>query len=171
MIHPFNGKRLSDCKLSEPIAAIVVLPLNGMFPPLDLPGQVLPPHEMAALMVRPLQQVMLRPDKVSECGLIRLGETPGDEANCWIRQTNIEIVEVLGRGMAWLDTGTHESLLEASQFIATIEKRQGLKVAVPEEIAYRKGYIDAAALEQLAAPFKKNGYGQYLMQVLHDKVF
>jgi glucose-1-phosphate thymidylyltransferase len=80
-------------------------------------------------------------------------------------------VEVMGRGMAWLDTGTHESLLEASQFIATIEKRQGLKVAVPEEIAFRKGYIDAAALEKLAAPLKKNGYGQYLMQVLHDKVF
>jgi glucose-1-phosphate thymidylyltransferase len=80
-------------------------------------------------------------------------------------------VQVMGRGMAWLDTGTHESLLEASQFIATIEKRQGLKVAVPEEIAFRKGYIDAAALEKLAAPLKKNGYGQYLMQVLHDKVF
>ena len=80
-------------------------------------------------------------------------------------------VEVLGRGMAWLDTGTHESLLEASQFIATIEKRQGLKVAVPEEIAYRKGYIDAAALEKLAAPLTKSGYGQYLLQILQDKVF
>ena len=80
-------------------------------------------------------------------------------------------VEIMGRGMAWLDTGTHESLLEASQFIATIEKRQGLKVAVPEEIAFRKGYIDAAALERLAAPLKKNGYGQYLLQILNDKVF
>jgi glucose-1-phosphate thymidylyltransferase len=80
-------------------------------------------------------------------------------------------VEVMGRGFAWLDTGTHESLLEASQFISTIEKRQGLKVAVPEEIAYRKGYIDGAALEKLAAPLKKNGYGQYLLQVLNDKVF
>ena len=80
-------------------------------------------------------------------------------------------VEVMGRGMAWLDTGTHESLLDASQFIATIEKRQGLKVAVPEEISYRKGYIDAAALEKLAAPLIKNGYGQYLLQVLQDKVF
>ncbi len=80
-------------------------------------------------------------------------------------------VEVMGRGMAWLDTGTHESLLDASQFIATIEKRQGLKVAVPEEIAYRKGYIDGAALERLAAPLKKNGYGQYLLQVLNDKAF
>ncbi len=80
-------------------------------------------------------------------------------------------VQVMGRGMAWLDTGTHESLMDASQFIATIEKRQGLKVAVPEEIAYRKGYIDAAALEKLAEPLKKNGYGQYLLQVLQDKVF
>jgi glucose-1-phosphate thymidylyltransferase len=80
-------------------------------------------------------------------------------------------VEVMGRGMAWLDTGTHESLLDASQFISTIEKRQGLKVAVPEEIAYRKGYIDAAALERLADPLKKNGYGQYLLQVLQDKVY
>ena len=80
-------------------------------------------------------------------------------------------VEVMGRGMAWLDTGTHESLLEASQFIATIEKRQGLKVAVPEEIAFRKGYISADALARLAEPLKKNGYGQYLLQILHDKVF
>ena len=80
-------------------------------------------------------------------------------------------VEILGRGYTWLDTGTHESLLDASQFIATIEKRQGLKVAVPEEIAYRKGYISAAQLEQLAVPLRKNGYGQYLMQVLEDKAF
>jgi glucose-1-phosphate thymidylyltransferase len=80
-------------------------------------------------------------------------------------------VEVMGRGMAWLDTGTHESLLDASQFIATIEKRQGLKVAVPEEIAFRKGYIDGAALERLAEPLKKNGYGQYLLQVLKEQVF
>ena len=83
---------------------------------------------------------------------------------------NLQVL-VLGRGFAWLDTGTHESLLETSQFIATIEKRQGLKVAVPEEIAFRKGYIDAAALERLAEPLKKNSYGQYLLQVLHDKVF
>jgi glucose-1-phosphate thymidylyltransferase len=77
-------------------------------------------------------------------------------------------VEVLGRGMAWLDTGTYESLLDASQFIAAIEKRQGLKIAVPEEIAYRKGYIDAEALERLAEPLKKNGYGHYLLRVLQD---
>ncbi|TWI64220.1 glucose-1-phosphate thymidylyltransferase [Pseudoduganella lurida] len=79
-------------------------------------------------------------------------------------------VELMGRGMAWLDTGTHDSLLDASQFIATIEKRQGLKVACPEEIAYRKGYIDAAQLARLAEPLKKNGYGQYLLQILQDKV-
>jgi glucose-1-phosphate thymidylyltransferase len=79
-------------------------------------------------------------------------------------------VEVMGRGMAWLDTGTHESLLDASQFIATIEKRQGLKVACPEEIAYRKGYIDADQLRKLAEPLKKNNYGQYLLQILEDKV-
>ena len=80
-------------------------------------------------------------------------------------------VEILGRGYAWLDTGTHDSLLEASQFIATLEKRQGLKVACPEEIAYRSGWIDAAQLEALAAPLLKNGYGQYLMQVLREKAF
>ena len=80
-------------------------------------------------------------------------------------------VEVLGRGMAWLDTGTHDSLLDASQFIATLEKRQGLKVACPEEIAFRKGYINAAQLEALAHPLRKNGYGQYLLRILQDKVF
>jgi glucose-1-phosphate thymidylyltransferase len=79
-------------------------------------------------------------------------------------------VEVLGRGIAWLDTGTHDSLLDAAQFIATIEKRQGLKVAVPEETAYRMGYIDADAVARLAAPLEKSGYGQYLLHVLHDKV-
>jgi len=80
-------------------------------------------------------------------------------------------VEIMGRGYAWLDTGTHESLLDASQFIATIEQRQGLKVACPEEIAYRKGWIDAAQLQVLAEPLKKNGYGQYLMHVLKETVF
>lgn len=77
-------------------------------------------------------------------------------------------VQTMGRGYAWLDTGTHESLLDASQFIATLETRQGLKVACPEEIAYRQGWIDAAQLEQLAAPLAKNGYGQYLLRVLQE---
>jgi glucose-1-phosphate thymidylyltransferase len=80
-------------------------------------------------------------------------------------------VEVLGRGMAWLDTGTHESLLEASQFIATVERRQGLKIACPEEVAYRMGYISAAQLEKLAAPMIKSRYGQYLARLLKDRVF
>jgi glucose-1-phosphate thymidylyltransferase len=80
-------------------------------------------------------------------------------------------VEVMGRGMAWLDTGTHESLLEAGQFIATIEHRQGLKIACPEEIAYRKGYIDADQLMRLAQPLTKNAYGQYLLRLLGDQVF
>jgi len=80
-------------------------------------------------------------------------------------------VEIMGRGYAWLDTGTHESLLEAGQFIATLEKRQGLKVACPEEIAWRQGWIDAAKLEALAAPLAKNGYGQYLQRLLKDAVF
>jgi glucose-1-phosphate thymidylyltransferase len=76
--------------------------------------------------------------------------------------------EVMGRGMAWLDTGTHESLLEASQYIATIERRQGLKIACPEEIAWRLGYIDDAALEAQGSALAKNGYGQYLLALLHD---
>ncbi|KRB90530.1 glucose-1-phosphate thymidylyltransferase RfbA [Noviherbaspirillum sp. Root189] len=80
-------------------------------------------------------------------------------------------VEVMGRGMAWLDTGTHESLLDAAQFIATMEKRQGLKVACPEEIAFRKGYISPAQLEALAQPLRKSSYGEYLMHILNDKVF
>jgi len=80
-------------------------------------------------------------------------------------------VNVLGRGMAWLDTGTHETLMEASQFIETIERRQGLKIACPEEIAYRMGFINAQALEALADKYAKNGYGRYLKQVLSEKVF
>jgi glucose-1-phosphate thymidylyltransferase len=80
-------------------------------------------------------------------------------------------VKVMGRGYAWLDTGTHESLLEAALFIQTLEKRQGLKIACPEEIAYRKGYINAAQLEQLAQPLAKNAYGQYLLGLLKEKVY
>lgn len=80
-------------------------------------------------------------------------------------------VEIMGRGYAWLDTGTHATLLDASQFIATLENRQGLKVACPEEIAYRQGWIDAARLEVLAQLLAKNGYGQYLLKILKENVF
>ncbi|MEQ1686777.1 MAG: glucose-1-phosphate thymidylyltransferase RfbA [Burkholderiaceae bacterium] len=88
----------------------------------------------------------------------------------YLRQGQLS-VEIMGRGYAWLDTGTHDSLLEASQFIATLEKRQGLKVACPEEIAYRSGWISAEQLEALAKPMLKNGYGQYLQGLLKDKVY
>ncbi len=88
-----------------------------------------------------------------------------DVNNVYLKQNQLK-VQLMGRGMAWLDTGTHESLLEAGQFIATIEKRQGLKVACPEEIAFHKGYIDAKQLEQLAQPLKKNEYGQYLLRLI-----
>jgi glucose-1-phosphate thymidylyltransferase len=80
-------------------------------------------------------------------------------------------VEIMGRGYAWLDTGTHDSLLEASQFIATLENRQGLKVACPEEISYRCGWINASQLEKLAAPLSENGYGHYLQRILKEKIF
>lgn len=93
-----------------------------------------------------------------------------DVNRVYLEQGNLE-VEIMGRGYAWLDTGTHESLLEAGQFIATIENRQGLKVACPEEIAYRKGWINAEKLEALAAPLAKNGYGRYLQNILKETVF
>ncbi|NWG29890.1 MAG: glucose-1-phosphate thymidylyltransferase RfbA [Rhodocyclaceae bacterium] len=79
-------------------------------------------------------------------------------------------VEIMGRGYAWLDTGTHDSLLEAGQFIATLEKRQGLKVACPEEIAFRQGWIDADQVRKLAQPLAKNGYGQYLLRLIEERV-
>jgi glucose-1-phosphate thymidylyltransferase len=88
----------------------------------------------------------------------------------YLRQGQLD-VEIMGRGYAWLDTGTHDSLMEAGQFIATLEKRQGLKVACLEEIAYRQGWIDAAQLERLAQPLLKNGYGQYLLKVLRERTF
>lgn len=88
----------------------------------------------------------------------------------YLRQGKLK-VEIMGRGHAWLDTGTHDSLLEASQFIATLERRQGLKVACPEEIAFRKQWIDAAQLEALARPLQKSGYGDYLMSLLKRRAF
>jgi glucose-1-phosphate thymidylyltransferase len=99
------------------------------------------------------------------------GELEITEVNAqYLRQGQLD-VEIMGRGYAWLDTGTHDSLLEAGQFIATLERRQGLKVACLEEIAYRSGWITAAELEALAAPMLKNSYGQYLMQVLRERAF
>ncbi len=87
----------------------------------------------------------------------------------YLKQRQLDVI-VMGRGMAWLDTGTHESLLEASQFIETIEKRQGLKVSCPEEIAYRMGYISAEQLEVLASKLNKNSYGEYLLSLLQEKI-
>jgi glucose-1-phosphate thymidylyltransferase len=99
------------------------------------------------------------------------GELEITEVNAqYLRQAQLE-VEIMGRGYAWLDTGTHDSLLEAGQFIATLEKRQGLKVACPEEIAFRAGWITAEQLQALAEPLRKNGYGQYLLQILNERVF
>ncbi|MEJ6006664.1 glucose-1-phosphate thymidylyltransferase RfbA [Paucibacter sp. AS339] len=88
----------------------------------------------------------------------------------YLRQGQLQ-VEIMGRGYAWLDTGTHDSLLEAGQFIATLEKRQGLKVACPEEIAFRSGWISAEQLAALAKPLAKNGYGQYLQRLLTEQAF
>jgi len=99
------------------------------------------------------------------------GELEITDVNRRYLETGDLSVEVMGRGTAWLDTGTHESLLEAAQFIETIERRQGLKVSCPEEIAWRQGWIDAAQVERLAHPMKKNAYGQYLIDVLRDRVW
>ena len=96
------------------------------------------------------------------------GELEITDLNRCYLQANALHVKLMGRGFAWLDTGTHDSLIEASQFIATIEKRQGLKVACPEEIAYRQHWIDAEQLGRLAQPLLKNGYGQYLQRLLQE---
>ncbi|MDI1361528.1 glucose-1-phosphate thymidylyltransferase RfbA [Methylotenera sp.] len=98
------------------------------------------------------------------------GELEITDLNRVYLERNQLSVEIMGRGYAWLDTGTHESMIDASNFIQTIEQRQGLKVACPEEIAYRKGFINAAQVEKLAQPLAKNGYGQYLLRMLKDGV-
>jgi glucose-1-phosphate thymidylyltransferase len=98
------------------------------------------------------------------------GELEITDLNRIYLERNQLSVEIMGRGYAWLDTGTHESMIDASNFIQTIEQRQGLKVACPEEIAYRKGFINAAQVEKLAQPLAKNGYGQYLLRMLKDGV-
>jgi glucose-1-phosphate thymidylyltransferase len=101
----------------------------------------------------------------------RRGELEITDVNAaYLERGQLDVV-IMGRGFAWLDTGTHDSLLEAGQFIATLEKRQGLKVACLEEIAFRNGWISAEQVEALAQPMLKNGYGQYLMRVLRDRVF
>ena len=99
------------------------------------------------------------------------GELEITDVNLWYLRKGQLRTELLGRGIAWLDTGTHDSLLEASNFIHTIEHRQGLKVACPEEIAYRLGYIDAAQLRALAAKIAKSTYGQYLLRILEETVY
>jgi glucose-1-phosphate thymidylyltransferase len=93
-----------------------------------------------------------------------------DVNRAYLARGQLEVVP-MGRGYAWLDTGTHETLLEASQFIETIERRQGLKIACPEEAAYRMGYIDAAQLRALAEPLAKSGYGEYLLRVVSERIF
>jgi glucose-1-phosphate thymidylyltransferase len=96
------------------------------------------------------------------------GELEITDVNCWYLQRGQLDVELLGRGTAWLDTGTHDALLQASLFVQTIEQRQGLKIACPEEIAYRMGYLEAADVQRLAEPLRKSAYGEYLLRMLRE---
>jgi glucose-1-phosphate thymidylyltransferase len=98
------------------------------------------------------------------------GELEITDVNALYLQAGALHVEIMGRGMAWLDTGTHDSLMEAAMFIETIERRQGLKIACPEEIAYRLGWISAAEVALMAAPLEKSSYGQYLLQILNERI-
>ncbi len=109
-------------------------------------------------------------DIASEIRPSARGELEITDVNAQYLKKDQLSVEIMGRGYAWLDTGTHDSLLDAAQFISTIEKRQGLKIACPEEIAFRAGWIDREQLVRLANPLLKNGYGQYLMKVLVEKI-
>ena len=99
------------------------------------------------------------------------GELEITDLNRLYLQRDALLVELMGRGMAWLDTGTHDSLLDAGTFIQTLEKRQGLKIACPEEVAFRNGFIDASQLRALAEPLMKSGYGAYLVRMLEEKIF
>ena len=110
-------------------------------------------------------------DIAANIGRSARGELEITDVNAtYLRDQRLD-VEIMGRGYARLDTGTHDSLLEAGQFIATLERRQGLKVACPEEVAYRSGWIDADQLRSLAEPMRKNGYGQYLLRLLNERAF
>jgi glucose-1-phosphate thymidylyltransferase len=99
------------------------------------------------------------------------GELEITDVNCWYLERGLLCTELLGRGMAWLDTGTHDALLDASNFVQTIERRQGLKIACPEEIAFRLGYISAAELEALASKLGKSTYGQYVKRLLTETLY
>jgi len=101
--------------------------------------------------------------KPSDRGELEIAEV----INAYLKRGDLQ-VEILGRGSAWLDTGTHQSLIDAGQFIRVIEERQSLKIACPEEIAWRMGYIDGDQLRKLAAPLENSGYGNYLLQILED---
>jgi len=113
------------------------------------------------------QQVVEIASKLKPSGRGELEIT--DVNRAYLERGELEVM-AMGRGMAWLDTGTHEALMEASSFIETIERRQGLKIACPEEIAYRMKFIDAAQLEALAKPLERSGYGEYLLRVLTDRL-